>query len=247
VPTWTLDFCAKQLSSDHTQLYDMASITLVLAWLLTIGRTLAFKSWAGSNLYYAAGLSVQQQNALFSDLASADVKVLRVWLDGQSESQKGTSINAYPELEDTIGTYDDTVLERYDDLMLNARKHGIKLMISIYSYNSLDANDAYAKQFGFKGFYTKTAAKKAFKKRIRHVLRHVNKNTGKTWAESSEYVFAFEPQNEAMNTLVSQIFRMLRMPNLSQARTNRFSKLTRPGNAKWPRPSRTSFTVARTS
>ena len=45
-------------------------------------RALAASSWAGSNLYYAAGLSVKQQEYLLAGLQSADIKVLRVWLDG---------------------------------------------------------------------------------------------------------------------------------------------------------------------
>ncbi|KFA67967.1 hypothetical protein S40285_03513 [Stachybotrys chlorohalonatus IBT 40285] len=38
-----------------------------------------------------------------------------------------------------------------------------------------------------------------FQVRISHVLGHVNPNNGKTWADSSEYIFAFEAQNEAMH------------------------------------------------
>ncbi|KAL4954362.1 hypothetical protein BDW69DRAFT_183581 [Aspergillus filifer] len=37
-----------------------------------------------------------------------------------------------------------------------------------------------------------------FKDRIAHVLAHVNPTNGKKWAESSEYIFASEAQNEAM-------------------------------------------------
>ena len=48
----------------------------------------ANKAFAGSNLYYAAGLSASEQTTLFEGLKTAGVKVLRVWLDGQSTSQK---------------------------------------------------------------------------------------------------------------------------------------------------------------
>lgn len=43
----------------------------------------AAQSWAGSNLYYAAGLTTAQQNTLFTGLQASGVKVLRVWLDGK--------------------------------------------------------------------------------------------------------------------------------------------------------------------
>jgi len=41
-------------------------------------------SFAGSNLYYAAGLTSSQQTTLFTGLKDAGVQVLRVWLDGKS-------------------------------------------------------------------------------------------------------------------------------------------------------------------
>lgn len=44
----------------------------------------AATSFAGSNLYYAAGLTQTQQTTLFTGLKDAGVQVLRVWLDGES-------------------------------------------------------------------------------------------------------------------------------------------------------------------
>ena len=56
------------------------------------------------------------------------MKVLRVWLDGASGTQKGTVVDAFPDLEPKeIGTYDDTVLERLDTLMLATHAAGIKV------------------------------------------------------------------------------------------------------------------------
>jgi mannan endo-1,4-beta-mannosidase len=43
----------------------------------------AAKSFSASNLYYAAGLTDNQQTFLLDGLKSAGVKVLRVWLDGE--------------------------------------------------------------------------------------------------------------------------------------------------------------------
>lgn len=43
----------------------------------------AATSFAGSNLYYAAGLTQSQQTTLFTGLKDAGVQVLRVWLDGE--------------------------------------------------------------------------------------------------------------------------------------------------------------------
>jgi mannan endo-1,4-beta-mannosidase len=49
---------------------------------IAIPATTAASVFAGSNLYYAAGLTSTQQDTLFTGLQSAGVKVLRVWLDG---------------------------------------------------------------------------------------------------------------------------------------------------------------------
>ncbi|KAI0202966.1 beta-1,3-mannanase [Astrocystis sublimbata] len=174
--------------------------SLAAACLALAGRALGAASFPGSNLYYAAGLSTDQQDYLFKNLQDAGVKVLRVWLDGQSESQKGTKLNPWNSLEgDSPGSYDDTVLTRLDDVMHRAAtQYDIKLMISMHSYNTLKANnDFYGKYWGTGDFYTNSDAISTFQKRISHVMSHKNPNNGKTWAESSEYIFAFEAQNEA--------------------------------------------------
>jgi mannan endo-1,4-beta-mannosidase len=87
--------------------------------------------------------------------------------------------------------------------MAKAHGYGIKLLISIHSYNALEAaNDFYGQWYGTGDFYTNAQAKGYFKDRIAHVLAHVNPANGKTWAQSQEYIFAFEAQNEAMHPQV---------------------------------------------
>ncbi|CAI6099504.1 unnamed protein product [Clonostachys chloroleuca] len=178
--------------------------TFLAPALLAFGfvpATLAAKSFSASNLYYAAGLTEDQQATLFEGLQSAGVKVLRVWLDGQSGNTKGTEINDFGALEaETPGVWDDTVLNRLDDVMANAHGYGIKLLISIHSYNALDTKaDVYGNWYGTGDFYTNTDAIGYFKRRIDHVLSHVNPHNNKPWSESSEYIFAIEAQNEAMH------------------------------------------------
>lgn len=56
---------------------------------------------------------------------------------------------------------------------------------------------------GTGNFYSDPQAITYYKNRIAHVMSHVNPNNGKTWAESSEYIFAFETQNEADHDNVS--------------------------------------------
>jgi mannan endo-1,4-beta-mannosidase len=95
------------------------------------------------------------------------------------------------------------VLNRLDIFMVKAHSYGIKLLISIHSYNALEAaNDFYGQWYGTGDFYTDRNAIEYFKERIAHVLAHVNPANGKTWSQSSEYIFAFEAQNEAMHDQV---------------------------------------------
>jgi len=168
--------------------------------LCFVSCALAYNNWAGSNLYYAAGLNQTQQDFLFSNLQKAGFKVLRVWLDGQSTgSTKGTKIVSYPDLEPhTPGTFNDTVLELLDGVMINANKYGIKLLISMHSWNALAAGDAYAKWWGTGDFYEVQAAFTAFDNRLKHVLTHTHKTLNKQWKDLSQYIFAFEAENEAM-------------------------------------------------
>ncbi|XPS81813.1 Mannan endo-1,4-beta-mannosidase [Ascochyta lentis] len=175
--------------------------TGLLFSLASLSTTQAAKSFSASNLYYAAGLREAQQTTLLEGLQSAGVKVLRVWLDGQSENTKGTPIDAFPGLQgDSPDSWDDTVLNRLDKFMMKAHSYNIKLLISIHSYIALEGNrDFYGKWYGTGDFYTNSEAMAHFQDRIKHVLSHVNSATGKTWAQSSEYIFAFEAQNEAMH------------------------------------------------
>lgn len=125
-------------------------------------------------------------------------------ITGQSESQKGTAIEPFPSLQgDGPDSWNDTVLDRLDDFMDNANQYGIKLQIAIHSYNALSAgNDFYGQLYGTGDFYTDSEAINNFKDRIAHVLEHVNPHNGKPWSQSSEYIFAFEAQNEAMHDQV---------------------------------------------
>ncbi|PCD25076.1 hypothetical protein AU210_014188 [Fusarium oxysporum f. sp. radicis-cucumerinum] len=147
--------------------------------LFSVATANAAKSFSASNLYYAAGLTDGQQTTLLNGLQSAGVKVLRVWLDGAT---KGTPINDFKSLQGTSSDdWDDTVLNRLDTFMVKAHDYGIKLLISIHSYNALEKNsDFYGKWYGTGDFYTSSKAISQFKDRIAHVLAHKHPKTGKT-------------------------------------------------------------------
>jgi mannan endo-1,4-beta-mannosidase len=151
-------------------------------------------------------------------MQSAGMKVLRVWMDAESTgSTKGTTITSYPALEHAaVGTYDDTVLNLLDTVMVDAHKYGIKLLISMHSWNALSGGDIYGQAcrfstsyhsvclrlyiqwYGTGYFYEWANATSQFDNRLKHVLNHQHSTLGKPWKDLSDYIFAFEAQNEAM-------------------------------------------------
>ncbi|KAH9947739.1 glycoside hydrolase [Amylocystis lapponica] len=160
----------------------------------TLHSVLAASSFAGSSLYYAAGLSDNEADTLLQGLQSADMKVLRVWLDGQGNNVKV----AVHVCNGNDSCYNDTVLKRMDNFMVKAHSYGVKLLISMHSFNALQGGDVYGKKYGVDNFYSQPGPQQAFDARIKHVLNHNHTTLGKPWKELSDYVFAFEPENESM-------------------------------------------------
>ncbi|GJE87868.1 glycoside hydrolase family 5 protein [Phanerochaete sordida] len=176
-----------------------------LAALFAAPFVLAAKGFAGSNLYYAAGLSAADRTTLLKGLQSANMKVLRVWINGQSDSDiKGTTITPFPDVEPTTicngdqSCYDPTILNLLDTLMVEAHSYGIKLLITMHSFNALEAGDVYGVEYGTGYFYEQTYPQQAFDKRLQYIMNHVNSQLGQPWKELSDYIFAFEAENEAM-------------------------------------------------
>ncbi|KAI7280386.1 hypothetical protein KC345_g4810 [Hortaea werneckii] len=177
----------------------MRLLSMFGAFAGVLGCTPAASLFAGSNLYYAAGLNQEQQTTLFEGLQDANSSG-RQWT-GQDSPQKGTYFTSFPSLEgDTPRSYNDEVLNRLDDFMHYAQSYGIKLIISFHSYNALKAHsDFYGQYYGTGLFYSDANAIGYYKDRIAHVMAHVNPHNGKPWSRSPEYIFAFETQNEAMH------------------------------------------------
>ncbi|KAI0684965.1 glycoside hydrolase [Cerioporus squamosus] len=143
----------------------------------------AASNFAGSNLYYAAGINATARTTLLKGLQSANMKVLHVWIGAQSGNQK---VTPFPDVEPSkicngdASCYDPTVLNLLDDFMVDAHNYGVKLLITMHSFNALQAGDVYGKQYGTGYFYDQTAPQQAFDKRLH------------------DYIFGFEAENEAM-------------------------------------------------
>ena len=68
----------------------------------------------------------------------------------------------------------------------------------MHSFNALEGGDVYGTTYGISDFYTSTTAQSQFDARLQHVMNHVHTSLGKPWKELSQYIFAFEAENEAM-------------------------------------------------
>lgn len=71
-------------------------------------------------------------------------------------------------------------------------------MISMHSFNALSGGDVYGQAYGIESFYELANATSQFDNRLRHVMNHVHTKLHVPWKDLSEYIFAFEAQNEAM-------------------------------------------------
>ncbi|KAJ7112904.1 glycoside hydrolase superfamily [Mycena epipterygia] len=161
----------------------------------------AGKSWAGANNYYAHNLPDADRHALLDGMKAAGMKVLRTWVSGNSAGQKGSTSTEAADVEGGgIGQYDDTVLDKIDQLMVDAHDRGIKLLIGMYDQNALLSPDIYGKTYGSSGFYTNPAAITAFNNRIKFILStHKNKLlNNQPWSALSTHIFGLEAQNEPM-------------------------------------------------
>lgn len=66
----------------------------------------------------------------------------------------------------------------------------------MHSFNALAAGDVYGAEYGTGYFYEQTTPQQQFDNRLKHVLNHVHYTLGKPWKELSDYIFAFEAENE---------------------------------------------------
>jgi len=100
------------------------------------------KSWQGTNLYFLQGLSDDRQDEYISQLKDFGIKVLRVWVNGQNgdnHCEKGSHIVvSVPDLETTLGQYNDQTLDALDKVINKLSKAGIKALISPHDANRLD-------------------------------------------------------------------------------------------------------------
>ncbi|OTA60675.1 glycoside hydrolase family 5 protein [Hypoxylon sp. EC38] len=160
----------------------------------------------GSNLYFLPGMSDQGQDTYINDLAKYGAKVVRVWVNQQSgggHCEKGSKLqNSVPQLETTLGKFNDQTLDAVDKVVNKLAQKGIKAIISPHDANSLLGDyrkDVYSEKWGKNSFYTSQDAFDAYDRRIEHILNYTGKYSKKQWKSWSDAIMAFDLQNEPMS------------------------------------------------
>lgn len=111
-------------------------------------------------------------------------------------------VAAVPDLEETIGVYNTTVLDHLDATLSRLHANGIKAIISPHDagqINGANGCDAYCCKYGNQtNFYTSAAGVADYDARLSAILEYESPAFGKRWGQLDEVILAFDVQNEPM-------------------------------------------------
>ncbi|GAA5943577.1 uncharacterized protein JCM15063_006462 [Sporobolomyces koalae] len=173
-------------------------------------------TFKGVSSYYLFALDDGPRRSVLDAIKAGGFSVVRIFLSGVQGNCKGSGNNPVPDLEpNQVGTYDDTILYKIDQLMADCSKRGLKLVIALSDRYALGfwSTNSYAVQLNIiqpaqkgsqslkiknaQAFYNDPWAIKMYEQRISHVLNHQNQLMGgQKWKDLSSVVYAFEAQNE---------------------------------------------------
>ncbi|GAA5954681.1 hypothetical protein JCM10213_006480 [Rhodosporidiobolus nylandii] len=171
-------------------------------------------AWHGVSSYFLFALSASDRAIVLDAIQAGGFKVVRIFVASVLDNNKGCGNSGVNDLEHAgVGIYDDTILEKIDQLMVECKDRGLKLMIALSDRYALGywSTDAYALKLNIvqpnssgaqkvanaAAFYTSSSAIGWFDNRLKHIMQHKNGQLGgRTWAELDDVIYAVEPQNE---------------------------------------------------
>ncbi|KAJ3103467.1 hypothetical protein HK100_004198 [Physocladia obscura] len=161
--------------------------------------------WSGVNSYFIHTLPESDQESLLSSLHAAGVSKIRIFITKFGKGGKNTtSVGANDLEEQTVGVYNDTILNQIDQLMYRMEKYNMKLLIAMHDYWVLVDEyficDAYCQKYCKNPavFYNTTQAAHDIDNRYKHIINHRNpylKN--RKYKDLDNVIYAVELQNEA--------------------------------------------------
>jgi mannan endo-1,4-beta-mannosidase len=146
--------------------------------------------YAGSNTYYLFYAQPQDIDSLFAAANSIDAKVIRTWLwaDGLTDGVSYAGETVYYQNYNTTTKkmeYNDnslTGLGRMDYIIESAKKHGVKLILTLTNnWSAFGGMDWYVQTFNgtyHDQFYTEPVIKQWYKDWVSHALHRVNAISG---------------------------------------------------------------------
>jgi mannan endo-1,4-beta-mannosidase len=160
-------------------------------------------------------------------IKDAKLKTLRLFISYTPANNKATGSVEMPDIEPKqVGTWDDTQLKAIDQLMLESRERGIKLIIAAHDRYQLGCwgNDTYVTKYKLPAldcgnpatparnndvtsWYQDASPVNDFDNRLAHILQHRNTLLpgAPQWKDLSSHIFSFNIQNEGQGHLRNNI------------------------------------------
>jgi hypothetical protein len=204
-----------------------------LALLASSAFASASTSFAGSSLYFLAGLSASDQAYYIDTLASYGAKVIRIWINGLDVGcVKGSYVlNSISEFETTVGEYNWDTLAALDAVLAQMVVNGMKAIISVHDGNdihdsSVSGNgcDVYCETYGT-SFYSNTQAQAYYDARVKAILTYVSPSSGIAWGAWSAAILALISK---MNRFSSPTTEQMMILQIGFADGPRISRTTLP-------------------
>jgi hypothetical protein len=168
--------------------------------------------WGGANNYYLFYADQKDVDATFRDAAKLRIPVMRTW--AFSDGEKGiASSNAqnngkkvwFQELVNgqiVFNDSTDTGIGRLDFVIESAKKHGVKLIMTLTNnWADFGGADWYVERIGsgtksHSSFFSDEAIKQAYKNYVRHIMNRVNTISGVKYSDDPT-ILGWELINEA--------------------------------------------------
>eukprot|EP01043_Picozoa_sp_COSAG02_P027084 COSAG02_NODE_1580_length_11851_cov_35.748043_9_plen_228_part_00 len=178
------------LGPDHPR---FAALTInVDGWLYGQAASVATQhNWAGISNYYLWSCNATVRAEALNAVRAAGLRVVRVFLVSTigGGAVAACADTPTPDVEPhSVGSYDDTILARLDQLMYEAAERGLKLTVALHDRWSLGCwrTDAYAQKYNLTrapcgsepglndptAFYESSEALDDFNRRIHHILTY---------------------------------------------------------------------------
>lgn len=95
----------------------------------------------GASSYFLHALQTPDRLAVLNAMQAANLKVVRIFIGSIYANAKGSGNVAVPDVEPkTLGVYDDTILLKIDQLMVECQARGMKLQIALHDRCAFQAS-----------------------------------------------------------------------------------------------------------